>query len=102
MILDRLALALWRGRMDRDGGAAARARARRWQEADEREPQLAGDLIVLGRVLVGQPVDGSGRLAASAEQLAYEAGRRDLAVELLAMMALTPGDLRAMMEMDDA
>lgn len=95
-VLDRLGLALRSGR-----SRGLRARAVRWAAADERDPELARDLIRMGRVLVLSPVDGADRLAADAVQLAHEAGRRDLAIELLAMMSLTPDEIRTLMEHDD-
>lgn len=96
MIWNRLAVALRRANL-----RPQRAMAQRWAAADQRDPQLARDLVRLGRVVVLSPVDGADRLALSAEQMAYEAGRRDMALELLAMMSLSPDDIRTLMEHDD-
>lgn len=66
---------------------AARVLARRWTDAQRRDPALAQDIIRLGGVLspTGAPLD--------AARLAYEAGRRDLAQELLALMTLSPDEI---------
>jgi len=78
--------------------------ARRWSAAADRDPELAEDLIRLSGLLVTQPVDpASGTaLPLDATRLAYEAGRRDFALQLLAMMQLSPSDLdRLMRDPDD-
>lgn len=72
-----------------------RAATRRWRDAVSDDPQLAQDLIRLGGVLALQP---PGPTEAT---LAYEAGRRDFALQLLAMSGLTPYQLsNLMMETD--
>jgi hypothetical protein len=40
-------------------------------------------------------------LAATAQELAYDAGRRDLALELLALMSVTPLQINQMMQETD-
>jgi hypothetical protein len=61
--------------------------ARRWGRARHDCPDLARDVAQLGAVYVpaGAPPD--------AQRLAYEAGRRDLALEVLALMGLTPDEI---------
>lgn len=76
--------------------------SRRWMKARAADPDLAADLIVLGGVLVAQPADAEGVAPIDPHRLAYEAGRRDLALQLLAMMSLTPYELSAMLERNDA
>lgn len=81
---------------------AVSARSARWQAAALREPRLAEDLIVLGRLLAMAAQDDDGRFNQTPEQLAHEAGRRDMALEVLALMRLTPWQLHQMTESDDA
>ena len=70
----------------REDLAEVQARVERWSVASQQDPNLATDLVALGGVLSGAPRDQLERLAADPAQLAYDQGRRDLAVELLAMM----------------
>lgn len=79
--------------------------ARRWTRATKDEPRLAEDLIKLGGVLTGQPaqlVDGYPTPdLPDAQLLAYQAGRRDMALQLLALMSLTPYQLNDLMKEPD-
>lgn len=76
-----------------------------WASARNAHPRLAEDVLRLGGVLAMQPatyVDG----IASADpvdphRLAYEAGRRDLAVQLLTLMGISNHDLFTLMETTD-
>jgi len=69
------------------GARAAREAARRWREAQRIAPGLAQDIIRLGGVMAptGAPLDP--------QRLAYEAGRRDLAHEVLALMTLSTDEI---------
>lgn len=62
--------------------------AERWVRAFRAEPELARDLIRTGGLLAAQPQSLEGGLATVDQldplRLAYEAGRRDLALSLLA------------------
>ena len=78
-------------------GAAGEV-SKRWFDARTRDPELAADLIRLGGVLTAQPVGPSGPEPVEPAILAYEAGRRDLALSLLAMMNLTVFELNQFME----
>lgn len=78
--------------------------ALRWTRAGRDEPRLMGDLIAFGGVLALRP-DGYDAgtpmgLPIDPVRLAYEAGRRDLAVQLCAMMGLTHDELTFLMEDD--
>lgn len=77
--------------------------ARRWSAAAGREPELAEDLIRLSGLMQTQPVDpASGSvLPMDAARLAYEAGRRDFGLQLLAMMQLSPSELDKLMRDPD-
>lgn len=76
--------------------------ARRWWRAAEREPQLAEDVIRLSGVLVAQGVDAGGEvLPIDTMRLAYEAGRRDLGLQLLAMMSLSVAEMNSLMRDED-
>lgn len=101
MIFDRMTLlrALFPSRM------AAAEVVGRWVAAQEREPELARDVIRIGRVLARAPV----RYIAGIEapdpidpiRLAKAEGRREMALDLLAMMQITAAELRDLMENDD-
>jgi hypothetical protein len=104
MIFDRLAI-IFRALMtapDRAARAMIRRtvsrRARRWGRAAAEQPALAADLLAMGRVLEQAPRTPDDTLAASTEEMAYELGRRDLALELLALMHVTTFELHQMMQ----
>jgi hypothetical protein len=82
---------------------AAAAPARRWWAAAQADPELLGDVIRLGDVFTTQPFAG-GQLAAPIDplRLAYEHGRRDMALQLATMMTLSIHDLNQLMETNDA
>jgi hypothetical protein len=94
VIFDRIGI--WRAMFPAKDGA--RETAGRWLAAASRAPELQEDLIRLGGLLTLQPVDPTGPLMNDPLRLAYEAGRRDLAIALLSMMALTPLTLTHLME----
>lgn len=76
--------------------------ARRWHRARRDQPELSLDLIRLGGVLTAQPVTAEGDLVPTDPlRLAYEAGRRDFALQLLAMTNLTMHELNTLMEDND-
>lgn len=81
---------------------AAATVARRWRRAFQDDPELACDLIRSGGLLVGQPVEmveGWPQPAAmDPYRLAYEAGRRDLALQLLAQGGISYDELNQLME----
>lgn len=83
---------------------AMRQLVRRWNALGETHPELVRDLVALGRVTTPQPfdmVDGIPEPAAVDPQvLAYEAGRRDLALQLVALMNLSIFELNALTEDD--
>lgn len=76
--------------------------ARRWSNARRRDPELVADLIRLGGILSAQPMQDGEIYPLDPHRLAYEAGRRDMAVQLAALMSLTITELNALMEDDDA
>lgn len=86
---------------DHQRGAMA-DHGRRWMRAFQDNPELASDVIRLGGVLTMAPV----RLVEGAAQpdpidplrLSYEQGRRDFALELLAMGKVTISELNQLME----
>lgn len=79
--------------------------ARRWTFAAKTDGRLPEDLIRLGNVLVGQPTtlqDGWPTAALpDPQRLAYEAGRRDMALQLLSLMSLTPLQLNTLLKEPD-
>lgn len=101
MIWNRFWLAFRRAGRDPAARRAAATQARRWTDAAVREPELAEDVIRMGRVLVPLPRDPAEVLSLSPEQIAYELGRRDFALDLLAQMTVTPRDMRTLMEDPD-
>ena len=93
MIFDRLSTLLaWFG-MTSPARAAAAESAEIWRRAARAVPEILPDLIRQGGVLTGQPVEnqnGWPQLApVDPYRLAYEAGRRDMALQLLAAAGLT-------------
>ena len=75
--------------------------ARRWSRARQVNPELLADLIRLGGIMATQPMQNGDVLPLDAQRMAYEAGRRDLALQLSALMALTPMELNDLMEKFD-
>jgi len=73
-------------------------RARRWAMVADQHPELAEDIIIMGEIVALGDVDETNRLNSGPEQLAYERGRRDLALDLLAMMHLTPFELNQLLK----
>jgi len=78
--------------------------ARRWRKAAELNPKLREDLLILGRVAEIVPMArGETPDPIDPEMILYEKGRRDLALQLLALMNVTYTDLNTLlMETDDA
>jgi len=83
--------------------AAAADPCRRWAKAATRDRELMGDVLRLGGLLTTQPMNG-GELSAPLDplRLAYEAGRRDMALQLATMMSLSLPELATMLETNDA
>lgn len=82
--------------------AQARETAERWRRAVRREQQLARDLIALGGLLELPDVTLADGVAVvedrSPYQLGVAAGRRALALELLALAKIDETDLEETME----
>lgn len=76
--------------------------ARRWFQARTRDPELMADIIRLGGILTAQPFQNGEVADLDPARLAYEAGRRDLALQLTALMGLTIDELNILMETNDA
>jgi len=79
--------------------------ARRWGKAVATQPELRSDLIRMGGVLSIEPrqiIAGVPEVEAiDPLKQAYEAGRRDFALQLLALSGLTHDDMNILMENDD-
>ena len=79
----------------------ANVMAARWQAAVQADPRLVEDMISLGRIMESLPVDLEGgvpeRAPVDANQLLIDQGRRELALELLALMNVNRADLALMM-----
>lgn len=71
--------------------------SRRWNREGRRDPALMADLINMGGVLQLTDTD---KLDPN-QRLAYEAGRRDLALQLLAMAKLDHSELNNLLGDDD-
>lgn len=102
-IWDRLSII--RGFVPFAARAVALRQARRWSLAAREDSRLAVDLIVLGGIMTAQPAtlqDGWPSPALpDPQRLAYEAGRRDLALQLLSLMSLTPTELNTLAKEPD-
>ncbi|OWV39402.1 hypothetical protein [Mameliella alba] len=91
------------------GSAQARASAgdlaRRWRRAFHEFPDLRADLIRQAGLLRPQPVtmtEGEPTVAPlDPHRLAYEAGRRDFALQLLAAGGVSIDELNAIVKEDD-
>jgi hypothetical protein len=85
--------------------AAATPVARRWRAAAAKDRALPADMIRMGGVLTLQPVrlvDGFPEVEPlDPLRLAYEAGRRDFAMQILALMDLSIDDMNTLMEDND-
>lgn len=73
-------------------------RGLRWATAADKDPALIEDLIIMGEIIQIGPMDENNTLKATDLELAYDRGRRDLALDLLAMMNLTPYELNKLMK----
>ncbi len=73
------------------------AMAARWFRARNADPELMADVIRMGGVLTAQPYQNAEVADLDPYRLAYEAGRRDLALQLCAQMGLTLNELNALM-----
>lgn len=86
----------------REGRAGMAGAGKLWREAFDRMPDLRADLIAQGGLLRPQAVtmiDGVPDLVPpDPHVLAYEAGRRDLAIQLLAAGGITIDDLNQLLE----
>ena len=75
--------------------------SRRWYKAARSTPELTADVIRLGGIMVLQPIEAGEVDMSNPHRLAYEAGRRDLALQLLAMMNLSIEELNMLTEKAD-
>ncbi|SEN60340.1 hypothetical protein [Palleronia pelagia] len=95
-------LAVLRSIFPQHAPEAATGFAARWSRAFARDEELMGDLIVHGGLMVTQPVQMDQGFPSPAPidpyRLAYEAGRRDLAVQLLSAGNVTHTDIQNMLK----
>lgn len=87
---------------DRAAREAAAEAGLRWVRAARAQPELMGDVIRLSGMMVAQPFQAGEVADLDPYRLAYEAGRRDLALQLTALMGLSPAEMKTLMEMTDA
>jgi len=66
--------------------------SRRWNREGRRDPALMADLINMGGIMQLTDVEKLDPV----QRLAYEAGRRDLALQLAAMAGLTIAELNTL------
>lgn len=83
----------------------ARQMAKRWRRAAQADPQLRQDVLALGGVLSMQAYDrvnGVPELAPiDPYRLAFEAGKRELSMQLAALMDISLYDLKTMETEDE-
>lgn len=105
MILDRLGHLLSRFGSSEPAQHAAGVHATVWSRAAADHPELMPDLIRQGGLLAGQPVMMQAGHSTPAPmdpyRLAYEAGRRDFALQLLSAAGLTTDDLNSLFKEQD-
>lgn len=98
MILDRLGII----RAMFPSKSVASDVAARWKRAALKDQDLIADVIRMGGVIALQPDTYEQGVPIGAPidpvRLAYEAGRRDMAVQLVALMGLTNTELQSLME----
>ncbi len=98
MIFDRITLL--RGLFP--SRTASRAPVARWVRVAETEPECVGDVIRLGGLLALLPrrYEAGAEIPAPIDpiQLARAEGRRELAIELLALMSVSADEFRTLME----
>lgn len=103
MIIDRLSILA--SLFGRNRQAAAQF-AKRWHKAAAQQPELRADLMRLGGLFVLPPVhmvDGYPEpVTVEPYQSGREAGRRELAMQLLAACGVTIEEINQMMENQDA
>ena len=79
----------------------ANVMAARWQGAADRDPRLVEDVIALGRIMESLPVDLDTGVAVRApvdpSHVLIDQGRREMALEMLALMNVNRADLAQMM-----
>ncbi len=79
--------------------------ATRWGRARDASPGIVEDLVRLGGVLAMQPATYDGGIALADPidpgRLSYEAGRRDLAIQLLTLAGVDSYELMSLMENKD-
>jgi hypothetical protein len=87
-----------------DAKRVVAARARRWSKVAREDSRLVEDLIDMGGILTGQPAmleNGWPTPALpDAKDRDYQLGRRDMALQLLALMNLTPTQLHSLVKED--
>lgn len=102
MIFDRLSTLAGFFGANRAGAAEV---ARRWRRAFTADPRLAEDVIRQSGLMLTQPVEMVEGWPQPAPidpyRLAYEAGRRDMALLLLAQGGLSYDELNQIMEASD-
>lgn len=76
----------------------AAAMAGRWSRARRMDPELMGDLIRLGGLLVAEPFEAGQVADLNRDRILYEKGRRDMALQICALMGVTETELSIMME----
>lgn len=81
---------------------AAADLATRWVRARRVEPEIMGDLIRLGGFLVAEPFEAGAVAPIDPNRVIYEKGRRDMALQLMALMGLNQSELNSLMEANDA
>ncbi len=79
----------------------ANVMAARWQGAVSRDPRLVEDVIALGRIMESLPVDldtgDAVRAPVDPTHVLIDQGRREMALEMLALMNVDRADLALMM-----
>ncbi|AUC52299.1 hypothetical protein CDO87_03440 [Sagittula sp. P11] len=105
MILHHLGILLGRFGNTDQGRQVAVKHSRIWRQAAAKVPELVPDLIRQGGLLEAQPVVMESGVPLQAPmdpyRLAYEAGRRDLAVQLIAAAGLSIDEVNSLMKEQD-
>ncbi len=75
-----------------------RDRIARWSSANAKQPEMAEDIIIMAKIMAYGDVSETDRLNAIALELAYDRGRRDLGLAILAMMHVSNFEINQLLK----
>lgn len=76
--------------------------AERWARARRMDPALLADVMTLGGILTAEPFEGGEVADLNTNRILYEKGRRDLALQISALMGVDHTEMAILMETNNA